>query len=578
MQNTDPQQGLHYLETQNYPEAIAFYRRSIQTNPNENSHYWYLGLAQLLQGEPTEAMETWNRIISGGSAAQYEAWRSQLLALLFQYTTGRETLGDWDSALPLRQCIHTLDPTDFNNLLALIWLYAELEVSHATLDRALSAAIELLRAKQYDNINNPRLVNLLAKLVSGNCVCAKSLPFFTACCAENLLHPQDATVLYISQRYAIAYSARGQQLSNIGEFDEAVFHFQKALELDANLPRLHYNLGMALFSQGNSREAAQHLQNVTATEPDYHTAGMILEAMDTPKARDILLTIYNKALRKNWKAAQYERMAKIARSLLSLQPHEADSYYHLALALYYDGIFASKPEAIAASEGYFKKALEFQSDREEARFRLATLPYMKQFAAKGYSVSADCFTIVMPIWEEQLKRFAHVPNLNVLEIGCFEGMASCWLLDNLLTHETARITCIDNFEGVVEKKKQDQTARESVEERFDGNIEKSGAAQKVKKLVGDSQELLRSLPLNAYHIIYIDGSHLASDVLQDAVLSWGLLKQNGVMIFDDYNFKFADHPQWNTRRGIDAFLTVFEDKIQIIERGERQIFIEKIAS
>ena len=35
-------------------------------------------------------------------------------------------------------------------------------------------------------------------------------------------------------------------------------------------------------------------------------------------------------------------------------------------------------------------------------------------------------------------------------------------------------------------------------------------------------------------LIYIDGSHLAKDVLSDAILSWKLLKPSGVMIFDDY--------------------------------------------
>jgi hypothetical protein len=31
-----------------------------------------------------------------------------------------------------------------------------------------------------------------------------------------------------------------------------------------------------------------------------------------------------------------------------------------------------------------------------------------------------------------------------------------------------------------------------------------------------------------------DGSHRARDVLEDAVLSWPLLKVGGIMLFDDY--------------------------------------------
>ena len=33
-------------------------------------------------------------------------------------------------------------------------------------------------------------------------------------------------------------------------------------------------------------------------------------------------------------------------------------------------------------------------------------------------------------------------------------------------------------------------------------------------------------------VIYIDGSHLAQDVLTDAVMAWKLLKTTGIMILD----------------------------------------------
>jgi predicted O-methyltransferase YrrM len=37
-----------------------------------------------------------------------------------------------------------------------------------------------------------------------------------------------------------------------------------------------------------------------------------------------------------------------------------------------------------------------------------------------------------------------------------------------------------------------------------------------------------------FDFIYVDGSHQAPDVLSDAVLSFTLLKRNGVIAFDDY--------------------------------------------
>ena len=66
------------------------------------------------------------------------------------------------------------------------------------------------------------------------------------------------------------------------------------------------------------------------------------------------------------------------------------------------------------------------------------------------------------------------------------------------------------------------------------NIHLSGSGHKVTIKEGRSGDVLRTLPLRHYDLIYVDGSHTARDVLQDAVLGWGLLKRGGLMIFDDY--------------------------------------------
>jgi hypothetical protein len=106
-----------------------------------------------------------------------------------------------------------------------------------------------------------------------------------------------------------------------------------------------------------------------------------------------------------------------------------------------------------------------------------------------------------------------------------------------------------------------------------------------------SQEVLRKLPLNSFDIIYIDGSHIASDVLEDVVLSWRLLKTGGIIIFDDYHLVYLNsfacayqagvmsgayfNPSFNPKVGIDAFLSAFEPKIKILHK-EYQVIVEKI--
>ncbi len=40
------------------------------------------------------------------------------------------------------------------------------------------------------------------------------------------------------------------------------------------------------------------------------------------------------------------------------------------------------------------------------------------------------------------------PGLRFLEIGCFEGQATLWLMQQVLTHATARMVVIDPFDIV----------------------------------------------------------------------------------------------------------------------------------
>jgi len=53
----------------------------------------------------------------------------------------------------------------------------------------------------------------------------------------------------------------------------------------------------------------------------------------------------------------------------------------------------------------------------------------------------------IPYWSVYLDRFKGLPNLTFLEVGCFEGRATTWLLKNILTDKTSKIIVVDTFEG-----------------------------------------------------------------------------------------------------------------------------------
>lgn len=227
---------------------------------------------------------------------------------------------------------------------------------------------------------------------------------------------------------------------------------------------------------------------------------------------------------------------------------------------------------------YLQKTLELEPNLPEAIAELSRLKYYAHVAQRGYEFTEDWFGINIPVWQKYLVPFVNLPNLKMLEIGSWEGRSTCWALDNILTHPTARITCVDTFGGSAEHDIIcEESAVKTIEQRFDANIAKTGSPEKVRKMIGSSQTVLRSLIPDSYHLAYIDGSHVAADVLEDALLVWRLVKLNGVIIFDDYGFQFPEGiTEDPPKLAIDAFMTVFGKKVRLLHQGY-QVLVEKIA-
>ena len=83
-----------------------------------------------------------------------------------------------------------------------------------------------------------------------------------------------------------------------------------------------------------------------------------------------------------------------------------------------------------------------------------------------------------------------------MEIGVIEGRSAIWMLENILTHPTAKLTGIDILPKGLNWK-----------EIYLFNLDLSGSANKALIIEGASQIELRKLTLNSFDIIYIDACH-----------------------------------------------------------------------
>lgn len=167
-------------------------------------------------------------------------------------------------------------------------------------------------------------------------------------------------------------------------------------------------------------------------------------------------------------------------------------------------------------------------------------------------------------WEKDLRHLQGKADVRALEIGCFEGQSACWFLDNVLTHPTSHLTCVDPFAVPMAT-----ILLRFFEARFDENIAASGAADRVTKLIGPSQVVVRTLQPAQFDFIYVDGSHKVGDVLQDAVLAWTALRPGGVVMFDDYALVDDVSEGLMARapgRALDAFMTILGTSATLVRR------------
>jgi hypothetical protein len=156
--------------------------------------------------------------------------------------------------------------------------------------------------------------------------------------------------------------------------------------------------------------------------------------------------------------------------------------------------------------------------------------------------------------------------INSIEIGCFEGIGTQKIVDTLCHHPESRVTCIDPFDDVYIKGYDlYNKSRPHFNKQYDRFIHNTQSiSHKIILKRGYSNDILKQLN-GTYDFIYIDGDHRADVVYIDAVLSFQLLRVNGVILFDDYFWVEEDGD--GPKLGIDRFVEENRESIEIISDG-----------
>lgn len=161
-------------------------------------------------------------------------------------------------------------------------------------------------------------------------------------------------------------------------------------------------------------------------------------------------------------------------------------------------------------------------------------------------------------------------NLQFLQLGAYTGDATVWLMDNILTDESSRLTDVDTWEGSDEIAHKELDFSE-IEKEYD---RKTSHYKNLDKFKGTTIKWLKSAPFDFYDFIYIDADHTAMGVLLDAELSWLCLKPGGMIAFDDYEWSEGKGDDLRPMPGINAFLRRHESEFFPIHKGW-QVWIGK---
>ena len=189
----------------------------------------------------------------------------------------------------------------------------------------------------------------------------------------------------------------------------------------------------------------------------------------------------------------------------------------------------------------------------------------------------DWFTGNVPTWlrffdnEDMYAR----QELNCLEIGSWQGLSAYFLLSEL---RNARLTCVDTWEGADEHKAGNPDTMKVIsksEQTFDSNLDLFD--DRIEKYKGTSFSFYANkFKPSAFDMIYVDGSHHSNDVVVDAIKCFEMLKVGGVMVFDDYFWRYYDNVIDNPAGAINAFLRLKRKQLKIIG-FDYQLVIKKMA-
>lgn len=261
-------QAILYLEEGEYEQSIARFQQCVEAEPNRLSHYWYLGLAYLLQGDELEAQSIWVSPFIERNPEDYEVGMAELLIFIqeraYQFLVRHQAevaekiywqaleidddrldiytnlgislsaQGKYDEAISCFQNAIALEPENFRPY----QLQGEIYEKLAQFDRAIAC---------YDRA--------LALHLDGE------ISYHLGLCYLQSQHVERAIVYFkqsikLHSDFAPAYADLGYALLGRSQPHEAKAFFERAIELDSRFIESYLKVALPEFQTELEPESA----------------------------------------------------------------------------------------------------------------------------------------------------------------------------------------------------------------------------------------------------------------------------------------------------------------------------------
>ena len=190
----------------------------------------------------------------------------------------------------------------------------------------------------------------------------------------------------------------------------------------------------------------------------------------------------------------------------------------------------------------------------------------------SFHKNQDWFSHNICYWHHAFLKKLPNKKISILEIGNYEGNSTVFLLKEI---PNSTIECVDSFSPYNEL--QSGKDYDVIYNNFLSNT--SPYEERVTIFKMKSNEFF-SLKMTStkdfknekYDLIYIDGSHIYDDVLNDANSAIDLLNKNGILIFDDFLWMHYPKTNDNPMGAIKKFLESNIKNLKILSISHQIIF------